>query len=163
MKTNKSLTFKLKFKLNDRKVEINTSPVKRVLDLLREDFDLISLKEGCGEGECGACTVLMNGKPVTSCMLRAGQIENTEILTLEGIRETALGKMIIDAYHRNNAVQCGFCFPGFLMTTYSYILSGGDKNEDNIKRALAGNICRCTGYDKIIKSVIDAVETYYMK
>ncbi len=149
---------KISFTLNKQNVTIDVDPMKRLLDVLREDFNLLGAKEGCGEGECGACTVLLDGKPVTSCILNAIHVDGKEIETVEGISKTELGKLIIDCFDETNAVQCGFCFPGFFMSSYNYIKTDGEKNLDKIKEALSGNICRCTGYKKIFESVMLACE-----
>ncbi|MCD4797035.1 MAG: (2Fe-2S)-binding protein [Candidatus Cloacimonetes bacterium] len=149
---------KIKFILNENEVSIDVDPMKRLLDILREDFGLTGTKEGCGEGECGACTVLLDGKPVTSCLVNAVHIDGKEVMTSEGIAQEPLGKLLIDCFDETNAVQCGFCFPGFLVTSYHYLITDGEKNPDKIKKALSGNICRCTGYQKIFESVMLACE-----
>ncbi|HHE39119.1 MAG TPA: (2Fe-2S)-binding protein [Candidatus Cloacimonetes bacterium] len=147
---------KISFKLNNKNVSINTDPMRRLIDVIREDFSLTGTKEGCGEGECGACTILMNEKPVTSCILNAVHADGNEILTVEAIAETPEGKLLIDCFDETNAVQCGFCFPGFLVSSYSYLKNDGEANLDKIKENLSGNICRCTGYQKIFESVFMA-------
>ncbi|MDP8202691.1 MAG: (2Fe-2S)-binding protein [Candidatus Tenebribacter burtonii] len=149
---------KISFTLNKEKVTIDVDPMKRLLDVLREDFNLLGAKESCGEGECGACTVLLNGKPVTSCILNAIHAEGKEVETVEGISKTKLGKLIMDCFDETNAVQCGFCFPGFFVSSYYYVKTDGEKDLMKIKRALSGNICRCTGYEKIFDSVMLACE-----
>jgi len=143
----------INFKLNGKDTSLDTDPMRRLLDVLREDYQLTSVKESCGEGECGACTVLLNDLPVTSCIINVIQVENGSVQTAEGISETPLGKLITDCYEETNAVQCGFCFPGFLVTTYHYLKQVADSDEAKIKSALSGNICRCTGYKKIIEAV----------
>ncbi|MDO9577009.1 MAG: (2Fe-2S)-binding protein [Candidatus Cloacimonadales bacterium] len=149
---------KINFLLNKKPVTIDVDPMKRLLDVLREDFQLLGTKESCGEGECGACTVLLDGKPVTSCLVNVIQAEGKEVLTSEGIAEEPLGKLLIDCFDETNAVQCGFCFPGFLVSSYYYLISNGELNLEKIKKALSGNICRCTGYQKIFESVLLACE-----
>lgn len=145
---------KISFTLNKQKVSIDVDPMKRLLDVLREDFNLLGTKESCGEGECGACTVLLDGKPVTSCIVNAIHVEGREIETSEGISKTELGHLIMDCFDETNAVQCGFCFPGFFVSSYFYLKSDGEANLDKIKYALSGNICRCTGYQKIFDAVM---------
>ena len=145
---------KISFTLNHKKVIIDVDPMRRLIDILREDFGLLGTKEGCGEGECGACTVLMDGKPVTSCLVNACHLEGKSVLTSEAIVKEPLGKLLIDCFDETNAVQCGFCFPGFLVSSYYYLINDGEPNIDKIKEVLSGNICRCTGYQKIFESVI---------
>ena len=149
---------KIKFTLNHEIKEIDVNPMARLLDILREKYHLTGAKEGCGEGECGACTVLLDGYPVTSCLVNAINIENKEILTSEQISEEPLGKLLTECFDEINAVQCGFCFPGFLVSSYHYMITDGEKNLEKIKKALAGNICRCTGYTKIFDAVMLACE-----
>lgn len=146
------------FKLNGKPISIDVDPMKRLLDLLREDFQLLGTKESCGEGECGACTVLLDGKPVTSCIVNAIHAEGKEVMTSEGIAKEPLGKLLIECFDETNAVQCGFCFPGFLVSSYYYLLNDGEPNLEKIKKTLSGNICRCTGYQKIFESVILACQ-----
>ncbi|MCF7912615.1 MAG: (2Fe-2S)-binding protein [Candidatus Cloacimonetes bacterium] len=143
----------IKFSLNGKNTSLDTDPMKRLLDILRENYNLLSVKESCGEGECGACTVLLNGLPVTSCLINIIQVDGGSVITAEGISETSLGKLIAASFTETNAVQCGFCFPGFLVTTYHYLQHDPDCDENKIKNALSGNICRCTGYQKIIEAV----------
>ena len=149
---------KISFTLNKQKVTVDVDPMKRLLDVLREDFNLLGSKESCGEGECGACTILLDGKPVTSCILNAIHADGKVIETVEGISQTELCKLVIDCFDETNAVQCGFCFPGFFVSSYHYVKTDGEKNLDKIKNALSGNICRCTGYKKIFESVMLACE-----
>ena len=149
---------KIKFKLNSKDITIEVDPLKRLLDILRDDFNLLGAKEGCGEGECGACTVLLNGEPVTSCLLNAIHAEGKNIDTVEGLSKTELGKLLIDCFDETNAVQCGFCFPGFFVASYHYLVTDGENDLEKIKQALSGNICRCTGYQKIFESVQLACE-----
>lgn len=136
-------------------------PLRRLLDVLREDLGLKGTKEGCGEGECGACTVLLNGEPVTACLVAAGQVEDgASIMTVEGLEKTEAGKILQQAYIEKGAAQCGFCIPGMLMASYAY-LSGARTNSDFARReAHAGNICRCTGYAKIMEAVALAAERW---
>jgi len=153
----------VKFNLNTKPVEVDTNPMKRLVDLLREDFNLLGTKEGCGEGECGACTILLNGKPTASCITNAIHAHGGTLITVEGVAETPEGKLLIDCFDATNAVQCGFCFPGFLVSSYHYLLNDGEPNLNKIKYALSGNICRCTGYHKIFDSIILACERNKVK
>jgi len=148
----------IKFILNGKEVSVQADPLKRLLDVLREDNRMTGVKEGCGEGECGACSVLMNGVLVNSCMIPLGVAEDSEIVTPEGLRETDKGKCIIDAFGDAGAVQCGFCTPGMMMATEALLTINNRPSEVEIREALSGNLCRCTGYDLIVKGVQIASE-----
>jgi carbon-monoxide dehydrogenase small subunit len=137
---------------------IETDPLRRLLDILREDLGLTGVKEGCGEGECGACSVLKDGLLVNSCMVPVGTCEGAEIVTPEGLRETDRGKVIIDSYEDAGAVQCGFCTPGMMMATEALLSRNPSPSEGEVREALAGNLCRCTGYDMIVDGVLRAAE-----
>ena len=149
---------KIEFYLNNDLVEIDTDPGYRLLDLLREDFGLTSVKEGCGEGECGACVVLMNGRAVNSCMVPAGSIIGKHIITLELFKKTDRYEAIEKGFMEAGAVQCGFCTPGFVMATESLLDQNPNPTDEEIKEALSGNLCRCTGYNMIIKGIKLAIE-----
>lgn len=143
-----------RWKVNGKKVEVSVRPARRLLDVLREDLGLTGAKEGCGEGECGACTVLVDGDPMVSCLLLAGQVaDGTEILTIEGVGRTRLGRVIQQAYVDAGAVQCGFCIPGMVLSSYALLVRRPNPSESEIRTALAGNLCRCTGYAKIVEAV----------
>lgn len=148
----------IKFILNGKEVSVEADPLKRLLDVLREDTKMTGVKEGCGEGECGACAVLKDGVLVNSCMIPLGAAEGSEIVTPEGIRETEKGKCIIEAFGDAGAVQCGFCTPGMMMATEALLTINKSPGEAEIREALSGNLCRCTGYDLIVKGVQIASE-----
>ena len=144
---------KITFRLNGNQAVFVGNPLARLVDVLREDYGLIGVKEGCGEGECGACSVLKDGKLVTSCIIPMASVDGCEIYTIEGIRDTDKGRCIIDAFADGGAVQCGFCIPGMVLASYALLSENPDPDEEDIRLALSGNICRCTGYDLIIESV----------
>ena len=144
---------KICFKLNGKDVKITTDPLRRLIDVLREDFDLKGVKEGCSEGECGACSVLFNGKMVTSCIIPIGAADGQEITTIEGVSATEKGKIIVDAFADGGAVQCGFCIPGMVIAAYYLLSNNPDPTDDEIRLGISGNICRCTGYDLIVDSI----------
>lgn len=142
--------------VNNKKYLRDVSLGKRLIDFLRDDLLLTGTKEGCGEGECGSCTILLDGKPVNSCLLLAVQVHNREITTIEGIRETKLGKKIISSFAELGAIQCGFCTPGLIMNSFSLIKNCENLNPEKIGNAISGNLCRCTGYQKIIEAILKA-------
>jgi len=149
---------RINFLLNRRQVEIETEPHVRLLDLLRNKLNLTGTKEGCSIGECGACTVIMNGKAVNSCLIRAGQCEGAEIITIEGLEQDGKLHPLQESFMLKGAVQCGFCTPGMILSAYALLNENPNPTEEEIKDALAGNLCRCTGYKQIIKSVKSAAE-----
>ena len=144
---------KICFRLNGKDVKITTDPLRRLIDVLREDFDLKGVKEGCSEGECGACSVLFNGKMVTSCIIPIGAADGQEIMTIEGVSATEKGKIIVDAFADGGAVQCGYCIPGMVIAAYYLLSNNPDPTDDEIRLGISGNICRCTGYDLIVESI----------
>jgi aerobic carbon-monoxide dehydrogenase small subunit len=149
---------KIKFNLNYEEIEIDTDPLKRLLDVLREDFNLTGVKEGCGEGECGACSVLMNNKIITSCLFPIGKAEGKSIITIEGLKKTNKYEVLRKAYEDAGAVQCGFCIPGMIIATEALLLKNPAPSIDEIKEGISGNLCRCTGYNMIIDAVKIASE-----
>lgn len=148
----------LEFKVNGKDYKIDIDPNKRLLDVLREDLNLTGTKEGCGEGECGACTVIMNGAAVNSCLVMAVQARGKEIITVEGLEKDGELDELQKAFIKHGALQCGFCTPGMLMSLKALLLKNPNPTEDEIKTAIAGNLCRCTGYVKIVEAVKDVVE-----
>jgi len=149
---------KIRFTVNGRKVDREVTANSRLLDLLRDDLHLTGTKEGCGEGECGACTVLIDGKAVNSCLVLAPQADGKDILTIEGLAKGDELHPIQRAFVAKGAVQCGFCTPGFIMSTYALLKESPNPSEEEILTALEGNLCRCTGYTKIIEAVHYAAE-----
>ena len=150
----KSITFYV----NDSRVVFSGNPLTRLIDILRDELGLTGVKEGCGEGECGACSVIKDGKLVTSCILPVGACEGSHIYTIEGIRDTDKGKCLVDAFRDGGAVQCGFCIPGMVMAAYVLLSENPSPDENTIRKAISGNICRCTGYDLIVESIRLATE-----
>jgi len=147
--------------INGTSRTVEFPPARRLLDVLRENLDLKGTKEGCGEGECGACTIMVNGDIVVSCLLAAGQVKDgSEMLTVEGLERTEGGRLLQKCYLEKGAAQCGFCIPGMLVSSYAFLRRHPEINEQTIKDAHAGNICRCTGYVKIIEAVQAASERW---
>jgi carbon-monoxide dehydrogenase small subunit len=149
---------KIHFALNGREVSIETDAETRLLDVLREDLHLAGTKEGCGEGECGACTVLLDGLPVNSCLIPAPQVDGRDVLTIEGLAEGNHLHPLQAAFVEQGAVQCGFCTPGFVLSAYALLRSNSSPTDEEIITALEGNLCRCTGYGKIVSAVRSAAE-----
>ena len=147
------LNDRIEFTLNGNKVEYIGDPLRRLIDVIREDFGYTGTKEGCGEGECGACSIIKDGKLVTSCIIPVGSVNGSEIFTIEGIRDTELGWIISDAFADGGAVQCGFCIPGMVLASYVLLSAKSEPSEEEIRNAISGNICRCTGYDLIVESI----------
>lgn len=143
----------LKFKLNGNKVAVKTEPHIRLIDLLRNEFKLTGTKEGCGVGECGACTVLMNKKAVNSCLVLAAQVSGSEIETIESLAKGEILHPLQKNFLLHGAVQCGFCTPGMILSSYALLRENPNPDEEEIKEAIEGNLCRCTGYKQIIESV----------
>ena len=141
------------FTLNNEKVSLEINPTVRLLDVLRNHFELFGSKEGCGEGECGACAVLINDKLINSCLVPVGTVHNQKVLTIEGLSETPQGKMLTECYAKEGAVQCGFCTPGMMMASHALLCENQNPTDLEIRIGLSGNLCRCTGYNMIIKAV----------
>ncbi len=144
----------MRLKINGKNRTVKCPLDKRLLDLLREDLRLTGTKEGCGEGECGACSVVLNGEAVNSCLILVGQLnDGDEILTVEGLEKTPLGKKIQKSFMKAGAVQCGFCTPGMLMAAYALLKKNKKPKKSEIEDGIAGNLCRCTGYKKIVEAI----------
>lgn len=143
----------LRFRLNGRDVAVETSPGRRLLDLLREDLGLTGTKEGCGEGECGACTVLVDGKPRLSCLTAAIQVEGKDVLTVEGLATSGRLHPLQEAFIETAGVQCGFCTPGLVMAAYALLQENPHPTAEEIRDYLGGNLCRCTGYAQVVEAV----------
>ena len=149
-----------RFRVNGTRAEVDVPGMRRLLDVLREDLALTGTKEGCGEGECGACTVLVDGAPVDSCLVPICQVSGTDIRTVEGLAApsafgdgpTAL-EPLQAAFLQTGGAQCGICTPGMLMAGRAYLETGGGPDYDAIREAIAGNLCRCTGYTKIVEAI----------
>ncbi len=147
----------IRFHCNGKPVQVDVEPNARVIDLLREDLGLTGTKEGCGRGECGACTILLDGKPVNACLLLVGKIVDREIVTIEGIAgEDGSLHPIQEAFLDTGAVQCGFCTPGMVLSAKALLDENGTPAVEAVEEALSGNLCRCTGYGKIVEGVLEA-------
>lgn len=143
----------LELTVNGEKRSLSISPKTTLLEVLREDLGLTGTKEGCGKGECGACTVLMDGKAVVSCLTLAAQAQGREIVTIEGIAQDGVLDPIQQAFIDEGAIQCGYCTPGMVLSAKALLLKNTAPSEEEIKVAISGNLCRCTGYTKIIRAI----------
>ena len=143
--------------VNGEKVNMDIDPTRRLVDFLRDDLNLTGVKEGCSEGECGACTVIVNKKTVASCSVLAGQVDGQEIITIEGLEKNGELDVLQRAFIEKGAIQCGFCTPGMILSCKALLMNNPSPSEDEIKRAIEGNLCRCTGYTKIVEAVQDVV------
>lgn len=143
----------IRFKLNGNMVESASSPASRLLDVVRNEFKLTGAKCGCKEGECGACSVLLDGLLVNSCMVAIGTLPGHEVTTIEGFRETERFRAIDEAFAKTGAVQCGFCTPGMVLAAESLLNRKAHPTEAEIRDALSGNLCRCTGYVALVEGV----------
>ena len=148
----------LKLKVNGKDYKVKADDSKRLLDILRDDLRLTGTKEGCGIGECGACTVIMNGDAINSCLVLAVQANCAEIETVENLEQDNVLSRLQQAFVDNGAIQCGFCTPGMLMSAKALLDKNPHPTEDEIKEALEGNLCRCTGYIPILNSVKEAAK-----
>ncbi|MCR4402877.1 MAG: (2Fe-2S)-binding protein [Firmicutes bacterium] len=146
----------MSFKVNGNMVEVEVSAGDRLIDVLREGLRLTGAKEGCGIGECGACTVLLDGRAVNSCLVPAMQAEGREVETVEGLAKDGRLHPLQEAFIEHTAVQCGFCTPGMLMSAAALIRENPHPTREEIARAISGNLCRCTGYHQIISAIEDA-------
>ena len=140
--------------VNGQPVSLKVAPTDTLLDLLRYDLELTGTKYGCGEGECGACSVLLDGKVVNSCLVLAAECQGSDILTIEGLAAEGELHPIQKAFVDHGAIQCGFCTTGMVMAAYALLQENPSPTEEQIKRGLEGNLCRCTGYRKIIDAVL---------
>ena len=149
---------KIKFMLNGNPCEVSIKPWETLLETLREDLQLTGTKEGCGEGECGSCTVIMGGKTVNSCLVPAIEADGQEIITIEGLAHGEELHPVQEAFVSHSGMQCGFCTPGVIMSAKALLEENPNPSDEEIREGIAGNFCRCTGYTKIIESIQAAAE-----
>lgn len=143
----------LHFFVNEKPVTLEVEPDRRLIDILRETLHLTGTKEGCAEGECGACTVLLDGEAVHACLTVAAQLENRHVTTIEGLAQTGELDLLQTCFVEELAVQCGYCTPGMIMSAEALLRRNPDPTEEDIRLALSGNICRCSGYVQIVRAV----------
>ncbi len=143
----------IRLSVNGDVYEVAVAPHWTLLEVLREQLGLTGTKEGCGEGVCGSCTVLLDGKPVRACLTLAVEVEDLEITTVEGLAKDGMFDPLQEAFISHGAVQCGFCTPGMIMTAKHLLQNNATPTEEEIRKAISGNICRCTGYAKIVEAI----------
>jgi aerobic carbon-monoxide dehydrogenase small subunit len=142
--------------LNGKIMQLEVPSHRLLLDLLRDEIGLTGTKEGCGTGDCGACTVLLNGKPVNSCLIFSGELDGADVVTIEGLKIGPELHPVQQAFIQDGGVQCGYCTSGMLMMSKALLDENPDPSDEDIRFAISGNLCRCTGYAKIVKAVQDA-------
>lgn len=148
----------IKLTVNQQVYELPVDPEQRLIDLLRDQLGLTGTKEGCGQGECGACTVILDKKAVNACLVLAFQVDGKEIITIEGLGAEGQLHPIQEAFLRQGAVQCGYCTPGMIMSAKAILDRSSKPTEEEIRRGISGNLCRCTGYQKIVDAILEALE-----
>ena len=151
-------SIKVSINVNGVNYDKDIDPSLRLIDFLREELKLKGTKEGCGEGECGACTVIVEGKTINSCLMLASSVDGKNVITIEGVSDNNKLHPIQEAFMEVGAVQCGYCTPGMILSAKVLLDKNPNANEEEIKSSLSGNLCRCTGYKKIIQAVILAEE-----
>jgi carbon-monoxide dehydrogenase small subunit len=149
---------RIRFTINGEVREMEVKANQRLLDLIRNDLDLTGTKEGCAGGECGACTVLVDGKAINSCLMLAVEADGKEILTIEGLAEGVVLDPIQESFVEHGALQCGFCIPGMIMSAKALLKKNPHPSEKEVREAISGNLCRCTGYEKIIEAILNVTQ-----
>ena len=148
----------VKFRVNGDSREIYVDAHRTLLEALRDELELTGVKEGCGNGNCGACTVNLDGRAVNACLMLAVEAEGHDILTVEGVAREGALHPIQETFIEETALQCGFCTPGFIMSAKAFLEQHPSPTEEEIRMAVAGNLCRCTGYDKIVRAIAAAAQ-----
>jgi carbon-monoxide dehydrogenase small subunit len=148
----------LQLTVNGELRQIFVEPYYSLLDTLRDELHLTGTKKGCDEGDCGACTVILNGRPVTSCLVLAHSAHDAEVTTVEGLATPAALHPVQQAFAEHGGLQCGFCTPGLIMAAVGLLSANPDPNEEEVKFAIGGNLCRCTGYTKVVEAILAAAQ-----
>jgi aerobic carbon-monoxide dehydrogenase small subunit len=150
--------FHLTLTVNNEPRELLIDPRETLLDVLRNDLNLRGAHRGCDSGDCGACTVIVNGAPITSCMILAADCDGADVLTIEGVSVNGILHPVQKALVEEGGIQCGFCTPGMVMTSFALLKDNPQPTEEEVRLGLAGNLCRCTGYKKIVEAVLSVAE-----
>lgn len=146
------------FRVNGRTRNVHVEPKDTLLDIIREDLGLIGAKKGCGKGECGACTVILDGDAVPSCLVSAASVDGKDVVTIEGIEENGKLHPLQEVFVKYHASQCGFCSPGMILTAKAYLDKNPKPTEVQVREVMMSNLCRCTGYEKIIEAIMSVVD-----
>jgi carbon-monoxide dehydrogenase small subunit len=146
---------KIRLTINDELYEVSVEPYKTLIDIIRDDIGLIGTKKGCGTGDCGSCTIILDGKPVNSCLILGVEVDGSNLLTIEGLRKGEELHPIQKAFIEHGAIQCGYCTPGMIISAKALLDNFPNPTEGQVKMALSGNLCRCTGYKKIIEAIMN--------
>lgn len=149
----------MKIRVNDSEYSLASGPATTLLNVLRYELGLTGTKEGCSTGSCGACTVLIDGRAVNSCLVLAAEVEGKDILTIEGLAQDGKLNPLQKAFIEEGAVQCGFCTPGIILAAKAFLDSNPHPTESQIRQGIAGNLCRCTGYDKIVRAIMSVADS----
>ena len=150
------MNYDITLTVNGRRYKLSVDPLRTLVEVLREDLGFTGVKVGCGKGECGACTILLNGKPVNSCLILAVEADGSNILTIEGLSKDGTIHPLQEAFIKYGAVQCGYCTPGMILSAKALLDVNPNPSELDVREAISGNLCRCTGYAKIIKAILEA-------
>jgi carbon-monoxide dehydrogenase small subunit len=159
----KQNNLKIHFKINGEQKELDIPAGITALEMIRDFLELRGTKEGCGIGECGACTIVVDDRAVNACLMFAAQLDGREILTIEGLAQSGNLHPIQQAFARKHAVQCGFCTPGLLMSSHALLKADSNPSRKELTKAISGNLCRCTGYDSILSAVEDVAQRHSSK
>jgi carbon-monoxide dehydrogenase small subunit len=150
------LNYDITLTVNGRRYKLGLDPLRTLVEVLREDLGFTGVKVGCGKGECGACTILLNGKPVNSCLILAVEADGSSILTIEGLSKDGTLHPLQEAFVKYGAAQCGYCTPGMILSAKALLDENPNPSELDVREAISGNLCRCTGYAKIVKAILEA-------
>jgi carbon-monoxide dehydrogenase small subunit len=150
------LNYDITLTVNGRRYKLGVDPLRTLVEVLREDLGFTGVKVGCGKGECGACTILLNGKPVNSCLILAVEADGSSILTIEGLSKDGTLHPLQEAFVKYGAAQCGYCTPGMILSAKALLDENPNPSELDVREAISGNLCRCTGYAKIVKAILEA-------
>jgi carbon-monoxide dehydrogenase small subunit len=152
------MSLKIDFVLNGQPIEVDADPTRRLIDVLRNDLGFTGIKEACGEGECGACSILLDDRLAPACIIAVGAVAGRRVVTIEGLVDSPGFQILADAFSEAGAVQCGYCTPGMIMAAEALLREHPRPDEETIRRYISGNLCRCTGYNLIVRGIALAVD-----